>query len=49
MTFLLTQPEKAKDILLELIFALRYVGNWIAPFMPNTSAEIKRRLASGEI
>ena len=44
-----TDLEKAKNILLELIFALRYVANWIAPFMPNTSAEISRRLAAGEI
>ena len=44
-----TEPEKAKNILLELIFALRYVAAWIKPFMSNTSAEISRRLAAGEI
>lgn len=44
-----TEPEKAKNILLELIFALRYVAAWIKPFMPNTSTEISRRLSAGEI
>lgn len=44
-----TEPEKAKHILLELIFALRYVAAWVQPFMPNISAEISKRLAAGEI
>lgn len=44
-----TDPEKAKEILLELVFALKYISEWIAPFMPDTSAEMKRRLAPGPI
>ncbi len=44
-----TEPEKAKRILLELIFALKQVAVWIAPFMPQTAEEMKRRLAAGPI
>lgn len=44
-----TDPEKTKEILLELVFALRYFGAWLAPFMPNSAKEISRRLASGKI
>ena len=44
-----TDPEKTKEILLELVFALRYFGAWLAPFMPASAQEISRRLASGKI
>lgn len=44
-----TEPEKAKVILLELIFALKYLAVWLAPFMPDTATEIGRRLATGPI
>ena len=44
-----TDPEKTKTILLELIFALKYTQVWLAPFMPDTAAEIGRRLATGPI
>ena len=44
-----TDPEKAKAILLELVFALRYVCKWISPFMPQTAEEMARRLKAGPI
>lgn len=44
-----TDPEKAKAVLLELIFALKYTALWLAPFMPDTAAEIARRLKAGPI
>lgn len=44
-----TEPEKAKQILLELIFALKQVNAWIAPFMPTVAAEMAKRLAPGPI
>jgi methionyl-tRNA synthetase len=44
-----TDPQKAKEVLLELIFALKYTAVWLAPFMPDTAAEIARRLKAGPI
>ncbi|MDR0953696.1 MAG: methionine--tRNA ligase [Elusimicrobiota bacterium] len=44
-----SEPEKAKAILLELIFALKSVVGWISPFMPKTAEEMARRLAVGPI
>jgi methionyl-tRNA synthetase len=44
-----TQPEKAKSILLELIFALKNVNIWLEPFMPCVAAEMKNRLKAGPI
>jgi methionyl-tRNA synthetase len=43
------QPEKAKSILLELIFALKKVNIWIEPFMPSIAGEMKNRLKAGPI
>lgn len=44
-----TDLQKAKDILTELVFSLKYVCKWIAPFMPETSKEMARRLQTGKI
>ncbi len=44
-----TEPEKAKAVLLDLVFALRYVSKWIEPFMPETSKEMAHRLKAGTI
>ena len=44
-----TDPQKAKEVLLELLFALKYTAVWLAPFMPDTAAEIARRLKAGPI
>ena len=44
-----TDPEKTKEILLELVFALRYFASWLAPFMPASAKEISKRLQSGKI
>ena len=44
-----TDLEKAKNILTELVFSLKYVCKWITPFMPETSKEMARRLQTGKI
>ncbi len=44
-----TDVEAAKQILTELIFTLRRVATYIAPFMPKTAEEMHTRLAPGPI
>jgi methionyl-tRNA synthetase len=44
-----TEPGKAKTILLELVFALKSVNKWIAPFMPAVAKEMESRLKPGAI
>lgn len=44
-----TDPEKAKQILLELVACLRCVAKWLEPFMPTVGAEMQKRLAPGKI
>jgi len=44
-----TEPARAKQILLELIFSLKKVAIWIAPFMPSVAVEMQSRLAPGPI
>jgi len=44
-----TEPEKAKKILLEILFTLKKAAIWVAPFMPAVAAEMDKRLAPGPI
>lgn len=44
-----TDPEAAKQVLLELVGGLRYIAQWIEPFMPVVAAEMQRRLQPGPI
>ena len=44
-----TDPEGAKQILLELIACQRKVAKWLEPFMPTVAKEMQRRLAAGKI
>ncbi|MDR1684480.1 MAG: methionine--tRNA ligase [Elusimicrobiota bacterium] len=44
-----TDPARTKQILLELIFTLKRVNVFIAPFMPATALEMQRRLKAGAI
>ncbi|WP_424245350.1 methionyl-tRNA synthetase [Elusimicrobium posterum] len=44
-----TDEAAAKKVLAELICALRYVAEWVEPFMPATGAEMKKRLAPGPV
>ena len=44
-----TEPEKAKTILLEIIFTLKEVALCLQPFMPQTAAQMQQRLKPGPI
>jgi len=44
-----TDPEQAKQILLELIACQRKTAKWITPFMPTIGEEMQKRLAAGPI
>lgn len=44
-----TDPEGAKQILLELIACQRKVALWLEPFMPTIAKEMQKRLAPGKI
>ena len=44
-----TDPEKAKQILLELVACLRHVALWLEPFMPTVATEMQKRLKAGPI
>lgn len=44
-----TDPEKAKQILLELVACLRNVALWLEPFMPTVATEMQKRLQAGKI
>jgi methionyl-tRNA synthetase len=44
-----TEPEKAKNILLDIIYVLRQVTKWVAPFMPATAKEMETRLQPGPV
>ena len=44
-----TDPEKAKQILLELVACLRLVALWLEPFMPTVATEMQKRLQAGKI
>jgi len=44
-----TEPNNAREILLELIFALKQVALWVQPFMPQTAAQMQERLKPGPI
>ena len=44
-----TDPEGAKQILLELVACQRKVALWLEPFMPTIAKEMQKRLAPGKI
>ncbi|MDR0734523.1 MAG: methionine--tRNA ligase [Elusimicrobiota bacterium] len=44
-----TEPEKARTILLELIYGLQKAAVWVQPFMPSVAAEMQNRLKPGPI
>ena len=44
-----TEPQKARTILLELIYGLQKAAAWVQPFMPSVAAEMQNRLKPGPI
>lgn len=44
-----TDPEGAKQVLLELIACQRKVALWLEPFMPTVAKEMQKRLSPGKI
>ena len=44
-----TDPEAAKQVLLELAGCLRHVAVWLEPFMPTVAKEMQKRLLPGKI
>ncbi|ACC99007.1 Methionyl-tRNA synthetase [Elusimicrobium minutum Pei191] len=44
-----TDEAAAKNVIIDLIHALRKVAVWVEPFMPATGAEMKKRLAPGPV
>lgn len=44
-----TDKEAAVSVLLELVCGLRWIAQWIVPFMPSVAQEMQKRLAPGPI
>ena len=44
-----TDKDAACAVLLELVGGLRYIAQWLAPFMPSVAQEMQRRLSAGPI